>query len=49
MGVMVLKKLDNEFSKQFTTWLNETNKIQFQLTHHTKSIVEDLIAKAPYN
>jgi uncharacterized protein (TIGR00661 family) len=49
MGVMVLKKLDNEFSKQFTTWLNETNKIQFQLTHHTKSIVEDLISKAPYN
>ena len=34
---------------QFTKWLQEKNKVQFQLTHHTKDIVQQLISKAPYN
>ena len=49
MGVMVLKNLDDEFPAQFTKWLQEKNKVQFQLTHHTKDIVQQLISKAPYN
>jgi uncharacterized protein (TIGR00661 family) len=49
MGVMVLKNMDEEFSAYFKKWLHDINKVHFQLTHHTKDIVQELISKAPYN
>lgn len=43
MGVMVLEKIDHDFSKQFVNWVENKKPIILSLKHSTEDIVEILI------
>lgn len=42
-GVMVLKKIDNNFASHFTEWIDNKSSVPLQLSHSTAQIVELLI------
>jgi len=46
MGVMVLKKIDENFAQYFNQWVNEQKPIKLNLTHTTEQIVDILINSA---
>jgi hypothetical protein len=43
MGVMVLEKINHDFSKQFVNWVENKKPIILALNHSTEDIVEILI------
>ena len=48
-GVMVLKKIDQNFAQYFDQWVYEKNPIKLNLTHTTEQIVDILIQSANKN
>lgn len=43
LGVMVLKRIDNNFGDHFKNWINQDNQVKISLTHTTEDIVEVLM------
>ena len=48
-GVMVLRKIDENFGKHFDQWINEKKPVKLDLTHTTEQIVDILIQSANKN
>ena len=48
-GVMVLKKIDQNFAQYFNQWIHVKNPIKLNLTHTTAQIVDILIQSANKN
>lgn len=49
LGVMVLKKIDSNFSQYFTKWVTEKHPIKLDLPFDTETIVEKLIQSTQNN
>jgi uncharacterized protein (TIGR00661 family) len=49
MGVMVLKKIDHNFSAYFNQWIKDKNPIKLELKHSTADIVAILIKTSQKN
>jgi uncharacterized protein (TIGR00661 family) len=48
-GVMVLKKMDQNFTHHFQEWVNHKESVKLNLTHNTAEIVDILINTANKN
>jgi uncharacterized protein (TIGR00661 family) len=48
-GVMVLRKIDENFGKHFEQWIIEKKSVKLELTHTTEQIVDILIQSANKN